>query len=279
VITQGFGKEPLLVQPHYSFFVLSPGDRVEAALNADAELRQFTQTNSSSELAEAAPLTDDWPYLYQQYRGIPVIVWVLSLGLIAVCWLTLKKLNKSTGGMQWHFFFLGAAFMLLEVQIISKTALLFGTTWLVNSIVITSLLLFILLSNLVVSLVPRFPRQLAYAGLFATLAVSYFIPSQALFYESMLTRAAVSTLLYCSPVFFAGLIFISSFKEIGFRAEAFGSNLLGALVGGLLDSLSYLVGIKALVLVSAFLYLLSFLAVSRVSGKELVPVPPSAAIE
>jgi SAM-dependent methyltransferase len=280
VITQGFGKEPLLVQPRYSFFVLSPGDRVETALKTDADLRRFTETNvSSSELEDATPLTDDWPYLYQQYRGIPVIVWVLSLGLISVCWVTLKKLNKSSGGVQWHFFFLGAAFMLLEVQIISKTALLFGTTWLVNSIVITSLLLFILLSNLVVSLVPKFPRRFAYVGLFATLAVSYFIPTEAFFYESMLTRAAVSTLLYCSPVFFAGLIFISSFKEIGFRAEALGSNLLGALVGGLLDSLSYLVGMRALVLVSAGLYLFSLLAVSRVRGKEMVTVPPPAVIE
>src|SRR5262249_25242290 len=83
------------------------------------------------------------------------------------------------------------------------------------------------------------------------------------FYESVWARAEVAALLYCSPVFFAGLIFISSFKEIGFRAEAFGSNLLGSLVGGLLDSLSYLLGIKALVMISAFLYLMSFLAARR----------------
>lgn len=272
VIAQTFDKEPLLVQPNFSFFVVAAGDRVEAALKADPELKQFAQSHSSIKLEEAAPLTDDWPYLYQQYRGIPVIIWALSLGLIGGCWLTLKTLNKSTGGVEWHFFFLGAAFMLLEVQVISKTALLFGTTWLVNSIVITSLLLFILLANMVVSLVPKFPRQLAYWGLFATLALSYLIPAQSLFHESLVVRGLFTTALYCSPVFFAGLIFISSFKEIGFRAEAFGSNLLGALVGGLLDSLSYLIGIKALVLVSAFFYLLSLLAVSRIRNKELLPV-------
>lgn len=32
--------------------------------------------------------------------------------------------------------------------------------------------------------------------------------------------------LYSSPVFFAGLVFIESFREAGFRADAFGSNLL-----------------------------------------------------
>ena len=51
----------------------------------------------------------------------------------------------------------------------------------------------------------------------------------------------------------------------GFRAEAFGSNLVGSLVGGLLESLSYLIGIKALVIVAAVLY-----AASAISAKKQV---------
>src|SRR5262249_24433086 len=140
---------------------------------------------------------------------------------------------------------------------ISKAALLFGTTWLVNSIVIGSLLLFILLSNAVVSLFPNFPRSIAYAGLLITLAASYLLTANELFFDSMVARGLAATALYCSPVFFAGLILITSFREAGFRAEAFGSNLVGSLVGGLLESLSYLIGIKALVLVAALLYLAS----------------------
>jgi spermidine synthase len=270
VITQAFGKPPLMVQTNVSFFVVSPGNRVETTLTADPDLKRFVDSHSDIQLEEAALITDDWPYLYQQHRGIPVIVWVLSIGLIGICWLSFNKLERFSGGIQWHFFFLGAAFMLLEVQIISKLALLFGTTWLVNSIVITTLLLFILLANLVVSLSPEFSRKLAYVGLFGTLALSYLIPTNALFYESMLVRGAVATALYCSPVFFAGLVFISSFKQIGFRAEAFGSNLLGSLVGGLLDSLSFLIGIKALVIVAAVLYFLSFATMARVRAEAPV---------
>jgi hypothetical protein len=178
--------------------------------------------------------------------------------------LTFRRLKESQEEIQWHFFFLGAAFMLVEVQIISKLALLFGTTWLVNSIVITTLLLFILFSNLIVSRFPDFPRALAYAGLFGTLTLNYLLPTNALFYESLLTRAAISTAVYSAPIFFAGIIFISSFKQVGFQAEAFGSNLLGALVGGLLESLSFLIGIKALVLVAALLYFLSLVTKGRV---------------
>ncbi|NOT47443.1 MAG: hypothetical protein HOP17_06800 [Acidobacteria bacterium] len=266
VVTEGFGREPLMMQPNYTFFIVDFGNRVENAFAASPELRNFVATHSNVPLEPATTITDDWPYLYQQYRGIPMIVWVLSMGLIIVCWLTFSRLKESATGIQWHFFFLGAAFMLLEVQIISKIALLFGTTWLVNSIVITSLLLFILLSNLVVAWFPNFPKRIAYVGLFAMLAVGYLMPADALFHESVVIRGLIATALYCSPVFFAGLVFISSFKEIGFRAEAFGSNLLGALVGGLLDSLSYLIGIKALVLVAAFLYLMSWVTAKSVAA-------------
>ena len=269
VVTAGFGKEPLMMQPNYTFFIVDFGNRVENALASDAQLREFVATHSNVPVEPATEITDDWPYLYQQYRGIPVIVWVLSLSLIVACWLIFSRLKGSAAaGIQWHFFFLGAAFMLMEVQIISKVALLFGTTWLVNSIVITSLLTFVLLSNMVVAYFPNFPRKFAYIGLFAMLAVGYFVPADALFNDSLVLRGLVATLLYCSPVFFAGIVFISSFKQIGFRSEAFGSNLLGSLVGGLLDSLSYLIGIKALILVAAFLYVMSWVTV-----KSLERVP------
>jgi spermidine synthase len=279
VVTQAFGKEPLMTQPNFTFYVVGTGNRVETALAENPELKQFVESHANIQFEPAAPLTDDWAYLYQQYRGIPVIVWVLSIGLIAVCWFTFNRLKQSSaGGIQWHFFFLGAAFMLLEVQIISKTALLFGTTWLVNSIIITSLLLFILLSNLVVARFPDFPKHFAYLGLFVTLALGYLIPTDALFHESLLLRGLMTTALYCSPVFFAGLVFISSFKQIGFRAEAFGSNLLGALVGGLLDSLSYLIGIKALVIVAALLYLMSFAMMRKSKATVSVTTQPMAEI-
>ena len=264
VVALAFGKKPLMLQTNVSFFVVGPGDHVDAALAADPELQQFVKSHSAVKLEEAAPITDDWPYLYQQYRGIPVIVWILSLGLGAICWVTFRRLKGSQEGIQWHFFFLGAAFMLVEIQIISKLALLFGTTWLVNSIVITTLLFFILFSNLIVSLFPNFPRPLAYGGLFGTLMLNYLLPINALFFESLLVRAVVSTAVYSAPILFAGIVFISSFRQVGFQAEAFGSNLLGALVGGLLESLSFLIGIKALVIVAALLYFLSVVTKGRV---------------
>jgi SAM-dependent methyltransferase len=269
VVTKAFGTPPTMIQTNVSFFVVGNGDRVTQALAASPQLAQFVNSHSDMQLQEADLITDDWPYLYQQYRGIPEIVWLLSIGLIGICWLAFTKLKGSSEGIMWHFFFLGAAFTLLEVQIISKIALLFGTTWLVNAIVISVLLLFILLSNIVASLIPGLPRWIAYIGLFITMIFSYLVPTHSLFFDSLLMRGMVATALYCSPVFFAGLIFISSFKQIGFRAQAFGSNLLGSLVGGLLESLSFLTGIQSLVIVAALFYLASFVTLKQSSAVSI----------
>jgi hypothetical protein len=270
---EAFGKAPLMVHDGHQFFIVDNGNRIERTLTGTPDLKEFVVAHSKVPVAPAEPSTDDWPYLYQQKRGIPTVVWLLSIGLTLICWMTFRRLKSSSAGVEWHFFFLGAAFMLLEVQIISKAALLFGTTWLVNSIVISSLLLLILCSNLVISCFPNFPRLVAYAGLFGTLALGYLLPAHSLFFDSMTARVAAATVVYCSPVFFAGLIFITSFREAGFRAEAFGSNLVGSLVGGLLESLSYLIGIKALVIVAALLY-----AASAVTTRTKREVPEAVAV-
>lgn len=50
--------------------------------------------------------------------------------------------------IRWHFFFLGAGFMLLEALVISRMALLFGTIWVVNSIVISVIMLLIVAADI-----------------------------------------------------------------------------------------------------------------------------------
>jgi hypothetical protein len=161
--------------------------------------------------------------------------------------------------LRWHFFFLGAGFLLLEAQIISKMALLFGTTWVVNSIVISALLLLILCANVVVQQRERIPYWLAYTGMFGSFGLAWLVPLDRLFFHSLIVRATVATPVLCLPVFFAGIIFIRSFAQAGFSGKALGANLFGALMGGLLESLSFWMGLKALLLIAALLYVASAL--------------------
>src|SRR5260370_12001946 len=122
--------------------------------------------------------------------------------------------------MRWHFFFVGAGCLLLEAQIVSKMALLFGTTWVVNSIVISGLLVLIVAANLLVQWQPRMPVAWAYAGILASIGVSFAVPLERLLLPSLLLKALVATAVLCLPVFFAGIGFLRSFAREGRGGEA-----------------------------------------------------------
>jgi hypothetical protein len=88
------------------------------------------------------------------------------------------------------------------------------------------------------------------------------------FFPSMWFKAFSATTVLCLPVFFAGVIFIRSFAEANFTGQALGSNLFGALVGGLLESMSYWTGVKSLLLFAAIFYCISWLVLGRNMRRE-----------
>jgi len=153
-------------------------------------------------------------------------------------------------------------------------ALLFGTTWVVNSIVIATLLSLIVGANFLVHLKPHFAVSIAYGGIFLSLLASYSIPLQRFFFTSLLVKIVAATVVLCLPVFFAGIIFIRSFAAAGFRGEALGSNLFGAMVGGILESASLWTGIRFLLVIAALLYLASWIALHFETG----PIEPATPV-
>src|SRR6185436_19206185 len=80
------------------------------------------------------------------------------------------------GALLVQMFFLGAGFMLVETKAVVQMALLFGGTWIVNSVVIFAVLVMILIANLFVAIAR--PQRLAvyYAGLLASLVISALVP-------------------------------------------------------------------------------------------------------
>jgi len=155
-------------------------------------------------------------------------------------------------------------------------ALLFGTTWMVNSVVLAGLLLLIVPANLVVKRFPAFPYFASYAGIFISIAIAYFVPLERFFFSSLWLKACSATAVLCLPVFFAGMIFIRSFAQIDFNSEALGSNLFGALVGGLLESVSYWTGIKSLLILAVILYSASWLCLR--TGKRTLTAATKSGI-
>jgi spermidine synthase len=199
------------------------------------------------------PTTDDWPYIYHQSHSIPRAYFAVSAVILAMALYMVGPFFKPREGSTWQFFLLGAGFLLMETQLVSRLALYFGTTWLVNCIALTGILTVLLLANLFVEL--RRPGSLGvyYAGLCATLIANYAIP----WYRIPGSGTSVGVLIclaYCVPFFFAGVIFTESFRRFGGRSHAFGANMLGAVAGGLAQNLSFIVGMKALLLIAAVIY-------------------------
>ena len=241
------------------FYITGSQQRIAAAL-ADPGTRHFVETHGNIVRESAAVTTDDWPYFYQHEPGLPLNVIVMSITIVLAFFWFMRRTAGHVFSLQWHFFFLGAAFLLLEAQIISKMALLFGTTWVVNAIVISLILVLIVLSNIVVEKWPAIPVTAAYVGIFLSAAVAYAIPLRYYFFSSILLKALVATIILCLPAFFAGIIFIRSFAQVKFSATALGSNLFGALVGGVLESLSFWFGLGSLLILAVLLYAASAVA-------------------
>jgi SAM-dependent methyltransferase len=246
------------------FFINGYGERF-ARVVADPALTAHGGRRGNVRTQGPTLTTDDWPYFYQHEPGLPASVILVSAVLALLGWRLTRATLSSGRPIRWHFFWLGAGFLLLEVQIVSRTALLFGTTWVVNSIVIAALLALILAANAVVAARPALPGSVAYAGLFVSIAVAYAVPIRALVVDPLLLRVLLAIAVLCLPVFFAGLVFIRSFAAERFGSEALGSNLLGALVGGLLESLSLWTGIRSLLVLAAILYASAWLARPRVA--------------
>ena len=91
-------------------------------------------------------------------------------------------MRRLTGDLRamWSYrdlFLLGAAFLLLETKSVTGFALLFGTTWIVNSLVFAGILLAVLGA---VELTKRGwapPLVPAYGVLFASLALNWLVPT------------------------------------------------------------------------------------------------------
>jgi SAM-dependent methyltransferase len=201
---------------------------------------------------------DDWPFLYLSGRLIPDLT-LRSMVLLAVLGLGLLYffLPKGRGGMDSRMFFLGAAFMLIETRAVVQMALLFGSTWIVNSLVFFTALVMILLANLYVAKVPNLRLPLHYGGLVLFLVINIAIPLDTFLDGGLAWRYLLPCALTLGPMFFAGIIFTRTFRDTRDPDRAFGSNIAGSVVGGLSESFSTLLGFRYLLLVALAFYIMS----------------------
>ena len=215
---------------------------------------------------------DDWPFFYLEGRKLPqeyimALVAMLVISVLGVLGCTAGQVRA----VQPHFFFLGSAFLLIETLSVTRFALLFGSTWMVNSIVFAAILVVVLAANVWMTRWKRGNVHLLYALLAVAVLVNFLFPIHILLRVGLMTRLLAAMALMASPLFFAALIFARSFRETPAPELAFASNLLGAMVGGLLEYGSIILGFRNLLLLALALYMFSYLALLR-TGKTAAAV-------
>lgn len=267
IAAAAFGQEPRVhVHEARAYLgVMMQGPRL-ATLTSDPVVPErvtaFGQSHAPSPArmlkrdASVEPATDDWPFLYLKDRHMPPhYIRALALILIVSTLVVMLVIRGQAGTWSWQFFLLGAGFMLLETKSIIQFALLWGSTWVVASLAIASVLSMALVATFVVSRVEIKRPWLVGAALLALLAVNYLIPVGTIAFESRIVESAFYALLMFSPILCAGLLFGSAIAKSTSLARDYGTNLLGAMVGGVGEYLSLVTGFRALLFVIAACYI------------------------
>ena len=206
--------------------------------------------------------TDDYPFPYLLTRSIPSFYWHTLLLMLAASLILIRTAGGPMRGMTRYadLAFMGAAFLLLETKNVVQFALLFGTTWLVNSLVFSGVLASVYAAIEVARHWRLPPHRLLYACLLATLGVAWIVPQSSLLPLSPVPRFVAAVALAFAPIFLANLIFAQRFQDVGSATTAFAANLLGAIAGGTLEYVALFSGYRFLLVVVAALYGLAFAA-------------------
>jgi hypothetical protein len=221
------------------------------------------------------PATDDWPFLYLRDRHLPshymaALALILVVSVAAVLVAIRAQPSGSAGGRwSWQFFLLGAGFMLLETKSIIQFALLWGSTWVVASLAIVSVLAMALAANFIVARREVTRPWLVGAVLLALLGLNFAIPVGRIAFESRAAESLFYAVLMFSPILCAGLLFGSAIKRSTSLPRDFGANLLGAMVGGVAEYLSLVTGFRALLVAIALCYVGALIARRRESLRQV----------
>ena len=272
-LTEAFGQPPLV-------FAQAPGplgwggvlyvcgdlSGVRARLEADPRLAAVVRGGALIPGEPTRSSTDDWPYLYLPGPTVPTLHALLA-GLLALLFLASRRWLGAESG-RWdreriHFCALGAAFLLLEVVSITKASVALGSTWWVSAVVISGVLVMVLLANAWVATRPRASPHAAFTALLLACAGVWAFDLAWLTAFPFAARVALVGVITTGPLLFSGVVFARGFAGSAARPQALGANLLGALLGGVLQALSYQVGLRALLLLVGAFYLVAWLTAPR----------------
>ncbi len=262
MVAESTGKMPIVYLSDMQVIICAPRGKHPEPPASYGRFTRIPVPDNMDTFTVDAP-TDDWPYLYLSGKKIPMDYLIVIGLLLAICLPAVYMIRgRKFKADDMHFLFLGLGFLLLETKSIGDCSLYFGTTWFVTMLVVAGVLLMVLMANLVAMRMKDFKRWL-YLPLFASLILLYCIDRNLILSLSFTGRMIWTLLVVPLPIFFAGLIFSTTFRKAAYPAAFFGANLIGAMIGGFCEYLGMVTGTRSLMLLVIGAYLLSFLCLMK----------------
>ncbi len=265
MIGVAFQSPPLALQSGPGFFNLT----VVAGAGTGA-IKGPTATGPvpPSVLEDVALPSDNWPYLYLRSQRIPehYLIALASVLVIGLLFIGVAAGPSALRNFDGAMFFMGAGFMLLETKSVTEMSLLFGSTWSVNLLVFSSVLVVILIANIFAIGNRMWPVPRLFAGLFVALGIAVLAPASSLLSLGTSGQWIIGGALVAMPIFFAALIFAALLARSDDARVALAYNVMGAVVGGILEYSSMALGIRALYLLAACAYAAAFLVMRSRAG-------------
>jgi spermidine synthase len=258
------GRPPQCVKQAYdgSIIFMESNDsnwRLDPAVTAAGGFTDISSHYANPSIA-ADVSTDDWPFFYMPRRVYPAsyLVMICQILLLSV-FITSSFLGERPAAGQLSFLFLGSGFMLVETKAITELGLTFGNTWQVIGVVISGILTMAFLANLAVHWMNVTKPWVPYLLLWASLGLGWVAAGQGGFASTTLGRVEAAIVLTC-PMFFSGMVFSTLLGSRGNMSMIMAMNLVGAVIGGLVEYNSMYFGFRSLYLIALAFYALAFVA-------------------
>jgi hypothetical protein len=110
------------------------------------------------------------------------------------------------------------------------------------------------------------------------MALAWLVPASWVLSLPLPVRLVVAILLAFLPIMAANIIFAKRFESSAHPVTAFGTNLLGAMIGGCLEYVALATGYRWLLVICACLYLAAYLMTPRGSNRRVTLEAPAGAV-
>ena len=262
MLEKTFGEKPLVFKSETNDRYIFISRNNENKIFYDTKLNFFKLINDFDNYSYSVDLsTDDWPFIYMPKKVYPLTYLTIITLLIFSSLIFINKIIKiKQKNFSFVCFFLGSGFMLVETKCITEIAKIYGSTWLVTSITIASILLMAFIANLMI--IKRFKINIIqiYIFLFISLFVGYLFSKFGFDILGNETFNFLLPIILTLPLLFSGLAFSKELSQLNSASQALSANILGAMLGGFLEYNSMYFGLTFLYYLAGFLYFLAFMS-------------------